>query len=643
MPTNKLTLTPDQRRAIDHDGDAALLAGAGSGKTFVLIEKTCRLVREKQVPLDRILIVVFNDKAAAEIRDRLGQRLGIPQTSIPEGTIGTVHAFAASMLRRHGTAVGVAPDFRVLDESLAHLDRLRTVRETLLTLAEEHQPQVLEAIDLFGFHGTVKLSIDLLQLSHRQPIVHEYAQVVNLLRQAFEARKRARNLLDFNDLESLFVKLLDIDEERQRLQAAFQWVIVDEFQDINPVQWKILSRIVCPGSNHLVIVGDPRQSIYRFRGADPSLFQAVQREITSRGGAAIFLNENFRSSQAVIHHANQVGERLFQSDFPPLIGTRSEEGALESLRFDGGEDADTRRLREAQAVLGKIKDLISEEASGITLLFRHRKAILTYEKILREAGIPYQTQSGESLLERPEVISVIVFLEHLLVRDKPDNDPSKRISQAALACSPLRDLGTDLPTDPVFLLEALFEACPSRFPLPWHRKNLQFLKKLLEGLMYMGESTLPAIVSALRVLREEEARIPCAPPMTEGSSSGAIRMMTVHESKGLEFPVVILCDLGSAGRPPLRRFLYDAGDGTVIFRQKDNEARGLKETPGKSARFEELEEEEKEAEAQESKRLLYVALTRARERLILPLPRETKESKRRDAWISWLKETPKKS
>lgn len=638
-PTPRLTLA--QEEAVLYDGSAALLAGAGSGKTLVLTEKIVHLVGEKKIPLDRLLVVTFTDKAAEEIRRRLARRLRRTEKDMPEGSIGTVHAFAASLLHLRGQKLGLSQDFTLMEESLAHLDRLRTVRQEILTLVNLRDPTILDTVDRYGFHGTIRLFLDLMNLSCRHQIAPSpHVVIVDHLRKIFFQKKRSQNLLDFNDLEALTLELLNRPEEKDRLQNNFQWIIVDEFQDINPVQWKILSQIHQPDKNNLVIVGDPRQSIYRFRGADPTLFEKVRSDIERSGGRTLFLSENFRSARSIIHCVNAVAGKMFEEDFPPLKNTRTAEGSTDILLFDPGVDSDSRRAAEAITILQKLENLYREgHAWGkMVLLFKNKNAVPYYECLLHQRQIPFVTTVSETLLERPEVICILLFLEQLALKNHPETDPQRRLALAGLEYSPLKDFPSNFSTESlVFFLESFFEPVLLRFPDLWHQMNLKAFKKLLEGLLQLGETSLSSLVAAVRVLREENAQIPCAqiPPRTGQVSM--LSLMTIHKSKGLEFPIVVLCDIEGRSGQTSRRYLYDASTSELLLKDKDRETRGLKERAQKSDRFEELEALEKRADKEESKRLLYVALTRAEEHLILPLPYEKTDRKRRDDWSGWLR------
>ncbi|MBI4373969.1 MAG: UvrD-helicase domain-containing protein, partial [Deltaproteobacteria bacterium] len=402
---------------------------------------------------------------------------------------------------------------------------------------------------------------------------------------------------------------------QEKIQKEFQWLFVDEFQDTSPIQWEVIERLHEPGQNHLVIVGDPRQSIYRFRGARPHLFWEAMKHIEKSGGSLFHLDENFRSAPDIISFVNRLAPSLFP-DFPRAMTARCPAGSspeIDLMWFEKNP-LETRRTLEAGRIAAEILKL-HRNGTGwnrIALLFRTRRAMPYFEKTFRREQIPFVSASGESLLEQPEVIQILFYFRKILRPEDP-------LATLALSYSKTGRFSFTPPAD-----EKLEKWIPGFFKKTDPANPVvQAFKDFILRLSEIDPSmTLEALLNTIHNLRSEEARIPC--PDSSEEKNG-VRLMTVHGAKGLEFPVVILCDLSarpSTSRPP---WLEHPEHG-VLFKEKEEIPTGLKEKLKKSDLFEELEKVESQAEDEESRRLLYVAMTRAQYRLILPLV-DSKKSK----------------
>ncbi len=618
--------TPSQKAAINYfEGDSAVMAAAGSGKTFVLVEKVATLISHG-VKLENILISTFTKKAGEEIRERVGQRLKLSPKQKSLLRADTLHGIAAELLRENKRH----QNFQILEGAFSRLEIIRTVRENLLRLAEEHSPEAVAGIERFDFHPAVHFFTDLLSKKHKITENFPYFKLLSELDRIYTEKKREKNLLDFQDLETELLQLLSNASILEFYQKKFQWIIIDEFQDINPVQWQILSRLHDPLKNKLVIVGDPRQSIYRFRGADPSLFSRVTQEIQNHGGKLFHLNENFRSSPEIISFVNQMNTTLFSESYPSLVPTKEDlKGKVETFLLQKG-NADHSRQEEAHWVTHKILSLKKEgwENNSFCVLVRTRNIIPYFEEIFQKSDIPYETSDGTSLLEQPEILSILFFLKQILL-------PEDSFLREGLSHSPLAALKIDdFPQNPwEEFISKIFENSLPLFHHPKSIAHVKAFKELVHQLETLGVSNLSSLIETIEALRHEKALIPSP---TEVSSKNAVKLMTVHGSKGLEFPIVFLCDIAGRRRSS-QRFFVKNEKGEIIL--KDNtESQGLKHKMTKSSLFEELEEKEKAEEEAESARLLYVAITRPIRYLFLPLPPPPKTKARKKEWAQSLHE-----
>jgi ATP-dependent helicase/nuclease subunit A len=509
----------------------------------------------------------------------------------------------------------------------------------------------------------------------------------------YRARKRAERAVDFDDLLVRTRDLLrDDDGLRAELRRRYRAFLVDEYQDVNRVQQELFQLIAGPGEPAgplLVAVGDLKQSIYRFRGADVAVFAGLVSSFAAGGGRVLALTENHRSVPALLALANAVSARALQ----PLEGaprpyelTFSPRDALLPRRDGGlatacellvdGEDgkAAERRQREARAVAARIGAIVSGAAGvsvrergpagvegdrrprhgDVAILFRRLTQVAVYERALRDAGIPYRLARGGGFYQAPEVRDLGELLASLA---EPDDD----VAWAALLRSPLcavtdgsllRLARLGLPSLPRRAEAELREAVPEpaeaarllRFVAAWRELRAARDRLAVDALLTTavdaldldaallaapdGERRLQNLEKALALaarfgaaggtaaelaahLRAQAARPP-REPEADLEPEDAVALLTVHQAKGLEWPVVFVPDLGARSRSDSRRAAFGP-DGRLTVARFDPE----REEWIATASLEEARDEDRRAAAAESRRLLYVALTRARDYLVL--------------------------
>ncbi len=614
-----MKVTDSQQQAIQSNHSTVLIAAAGSGKTFTIIEKVAQLLQSGLDP-SQLLITTYTKKAGEEIRLRLSKRLGHTVKGL---LADTLHGIASSLLREFHQEAQLPSDFVILEGALAHLEVTRLCRQELLKLAESGDAETLKLIEAYDFHPAVRLMISLIQQRNNLNLENfSYKSILEKLLAIYKTHKIEKALLDFQDLETEFLKLISnpqTSKVSKTLQERFQWIIVDEFQDINPIQWKIISQIYQPSLNKLMIVGDPRQSIYRFRGADPSLFDHVSSLIMKNGGESFYLNDNFRSAAPVIDFVNQLSPKLFPQIYPDLICHNDKVAGDVVIHELSGEKMDEIREDEVRWVISQILEIKDQgrPLDDITLLFKTRNQVSRYEEALKTHAIPYQTSDGESLLEKAESITLCWALKKILLKESAFLDE-------ALSYTPFKDFDWNVSHDSLNFLSTFFEKAASLYTTSQHPMIFAF-QTLSENLIKMGIENLSSLVEVLEILRQEKVQIPAAIP--EKEIQGGVKLMTIHGSKGLEFPIVFLCDIGARPRSTQRLFLQDA-QGRIHLRDFDEQSSGLVHKLSKSLEFEKCEEIEKIEDQLETDRLLYVALTRAVEKLFLPLPPLSKTAKR---------------
>jgi ATP-dependent helicase/nuclease subunit A len=508
-----------------------------------------------------------------------------------------------------------------------------------------------------------------------QPDVEiEINAILPLIQQCFRTAQqnyhqilKNQQALDFDDLERGAVQLLALTHIRTHWQNQVQALLVDEFQDTNQRQRSIVEALTDAQPGKLFIVGDARQSIYRFRGADVAVFRSVQADISTRGGLLLDLNLTFRSHPALLSGMGDLlapimgikddPQRPFQVAFTSLNASRREalagvQAPYVELLLGAGEDAVKGREISAGLLAARLRSLKENGEikawQDVSLLLRASSAFGVYEDALETAGIPYVTVAGSGFYERPEIRDILNLLRALadpwddlamvgllrspavgmsdpgitllrwpdpkstaislhlaLSRDLshlslPDQRAAQRAGELFAALAPL--VGR-IPVAEVLqrlagfsLYRAILAAAPQR---TWRN-----LEKLLQDAYASGLYSVHAYLEYLGRVREVGAREGEAP----GEAEEAVQLMTIHKSKGLEFPFVVLADAGRMERWRAGRWLLLPGNGAAFKTdQPDYETLLLRL----------LRQQDQEREAAENKRLLYVALTRAKEKLIV--------------------------
>ncbi|HEX3692297.1 MAG TPA: UvrD-helicase domain-containing protein [Solirubrobacteraceae bacterium] len=716
-------LTDEQERAASRrQGSLLLAAGAGSGKTAVLVERFARAVVEDRIAPGRILAITFTERAAGELRERLRARLlELGERELARQAeaafVSTFHGFCARMLRAHPLQAGIEPSFRVLDETFATRLQRRAFASALAGfLAGEREP----AVELAGAYGADPL---------RGMVLGAYAQLRSqgqipprllvgpdlpvpvgpnmeeaelgddvdaaLERQAlavcafidellerfgrqYEGLKRERAALDFDDLELLARELLGRRSLREAWSQRFELLMVDEFQDSNQRQLQILAAL---DRDNLFTVGDELQSIYGFRHADVRLFRERGEHLAERE-AALALTRNFRSRPPILVAVKRMFSERMGRRFAGLLATRENAPAVgpavELLLADrnGSErtgprhapstlpDAAPWRQAEAALLARRIHELIEQEgvaAGEIVVLLRALGDLPVYEAALRARSIATVAAVG-GFWSHQQVADMLAWLRALA-------NPLDELALYSVLASPLVGLSSDgmallasfahergagvwqslersgdelgallAPADRDRLARFRRTFTAERRELAL-RPIAALLRRALAASDYerhvlaldWGERRLASVHKLLRLARSyeaqegrdlrgfldhvahvEEALGGREPDALAAEQPDAVCLMSIHAAKGLEFPVVCVADLGR--EPNLRQgdLLVDA-DGRVGLRLLSLEHPEAAATLA----YEELREELRQTQEEEEDRILYVACTRARERLIL--------------------------
>ncbi|MDX2180086.1 MAG: ATP-dependent helicase [Bryobacteraceae bacterium] len=651
-----MRLTEAQRAAVTREGqDVCVVAGPGSGKTRVLVARFVWLVRERGANPHRIAAITFTEKAAAEIRSRLAAELGPEAEKAP---VSTIHGLCLGILKRHFEAVGLAPNFAILDERLAQL----TLREAIGAALDEmlaRDPARLRALfhawstsdpvgDLASAFEAIRLAGDGFPPPTAPPpadaigtrFASERETLDAVLREAaqrYRETKSAQAKVDFDDLEELTAALLDRDERlREEIAGQFDHILMDELQDTNPVQWQLVARLRRPG--RFFAVGDINQAIYGFRHATPDAFRAYRESVERAGGEIDYLRENFRSRAAILEAAERVCFGMPGIERPGLKAARefaNVDAPVVELTAIENFDAVLRSAIEARWVAGEIARLTAEgrRYSDCAVLFRTGGRFPDFERAFLDAGIPYIVTGGKTFFERQEIADLLNYLRVLAnPRDEialfgvlrspffgwsdaeilAARDPKRSLAETVSlpALDERRRLRNQVSPDR--LLARAMDACDYEGSLDAAgRANVRKLLALIRDLWAERPRTIAAIVAHFDRLREaaDEPNAPAA------ESLDAVELMTIHSAKGLEFPVVFLAALDAMPSNESASLVYSAASGLGakwrIPDSKGNEddARDSFAETHRAARL--------PREKEEASRLLYVGMTRAEDRLYL--------------------------
>src|SRR5213080_439533 len=595
-------LNPVQREALRAtEGALLVIAGAGSGKTRVLTYRVAHLINAVGAKPNEILAITFTNKAAGEMRERLEHLLGRGARGL---WILTFHAACGRILRREAQRLGYRSNFTIYDQA----DQHRLVKQCLEEL--ERDPKRFTPR---GIHNQISHAKNQLigPAQYAERVQSFYDQTVADAYQLYQRRLFASNAVDFDDLLMLTVDVLErFPEAREKWQSAFRYILVDEYQDTNHAQYRLLQLLAAPDMN-VCAVGDPDQSVYGFRGAD------INNILDFPGTRTIALEQNYRSTNSILDAANHVITNNRERKPKELW---SELGDGEPVHVVEVEDEHA----EARFVAAGIAALVEEGFSGdeIAVFYRTNAQSRVLEDVLVRQGVAYQVIGGPRFYERAEIKDAIAYLQAI-------DNPYDAVSLTRIANRPRRGIGDtslarlqtwadaqgrSLWEAMEFAEEAGVGAAPLRAVSGFRTlmQSLQsgalefpvseLLERTLERSGYLealeAERTIEALgrlenlQELVGVAREyqETAEEPSLSHFLQEislfsdqdsirSEESLVTLMTLHNAKGLEFRAVYLIGM-EEGIFPHSRSIEEQG----------------------------IEEE---------RRLAYVGMTRARERLVL--------------------------
>ena len=412
-------LNKQQLEAVKYiDGPLAVFAGAGSGKTRVITYKIAYLL-SLGISIDNILAVTFTNKAANEMKERLEKLLGI---SVKNLWIGTFHSICLKILRMFGNSLGIRNNFVIFDEE----DSLSLVKEVMKELNIDIKKINPKAV--FNAISDSKINLVTCQEYSNFRDSNYFSKIVSSVYSLYEEKITQNNALDFDDL---IVKTVDLFKENKDVLSSFQemfkYIFVDEYQDINYAQYMFI-KLLSNCSNKITIVGDDDQSIYSFRGANPSIMFKFGEEFPE--AKIIKLEQNYRSTENILSVANSVVNNNKNRN-KKILWTNKEIGIPVQL-IQAANERD-----EAQKIVRIIEDKVKHEGrklSDFLVLYRLNAQSRNFEEALIASSVPYQIFGGFKFYHRKEIKD---FLAYLRIIDNPDD----RISILRVINYPKRNIG----------------------------------------------------------------------------------------------------------------------------------------------------------------------------------------------------------
>jgi DNA helicase-2/ATP-dependent DNA helicase PcrA len=411
-------LNPAQREAVlTTEGALLVIAGAGSGKTRVLTRRIAHLLAAVGAKPPEILAITFTNKAATEMRERVEDLVGPPARAC---WVMTFHAACGRILRREAQRLGYKSNFTIYDTA----DQLRLVKQCLESL--ERDPKRFTPRGILSQISNAKNQL-IGPVEYKSRVASFYDQTVADVYELYQKRLFAANAVDFDDMLFLTVDVLErFPEAKEKWQKAFRYVLVDEYQDTNHAQYRFLQLLAEKHSN-VFAVGDPDQSIYAFRGADIRNVLEFERDFP--GARSIALEQNYRSTNNILEAANAVIRHNRERKDKNLW---SELGDGEPVRVIEVEDEHS----EARYVAAEIAMLVEQGYSGneIAVFYRTNAQSRVLEDILVRQGIAYQVIGGPRFYERAEVKDLVAYLQVI-------DNPFDALSLLRIANRPRRGIG----------------------------------------------------------------------------------------------------------------------------------------------------------------------------------------------------------
>lgn len=574
-------LNPEQREAaLCFDGPLLILAGAGSGKTRVLTYRVALLMAEKGVDPARILAITFTNKAAEEMRGRIHRLAGERAGSI---WVSTFHSACSRILRREAERLGYRKGFVIYDDD----DQLRMISRLIRDMdldTKRYPPRLVRSLITDAKNEMIDAD------SYRARIKDELTEVVSGVYKAYQGQLLRNNAMDFDDLLLNTVAVFELyGPVLEHYQERFSYINVDEYQDTNPAQYRLV-KLLSAGHRNLCVVGDDDQGIYSWRGAD--LRNILEFEKDYPESRVVRLERNYRSTRVILEAANNVVS-LIPGRKEKRLWTEREEG--EPIRYffaNSGSD-------ETAYVALEINRLLEGGEYGhrdFAVFYRTNAQSRPLEEMLLRFGIPYKIVGGFKFYERKEVKDALAYLKFLLNPDdavslrRIVNEPKRGIGETTLAhldafarsqgvgmwealrrAEEVPNLGAAASRKIAGFVEliAALSAEIEQLPLPELLQAVLERSGYLEALAQEGTFEAEGRSENLQELKNAMVEFSASNP-GEGldaflervslvaeidlydEEEGAVTLMTLHNAKGLEFPAVFIVGMEDGVFPHMR-------------------------------------------------------------------------------------------
>jgi DNA helicase-2/ATP-dependent DNA helicase PcrA len=601
-------LNPEQQKAVQStEGPLLILAGAGSGKTKTLTHRIAYIIASNKATPFNILSVTFTNKAAGEMRERVAHLLGAraeDRAFMPY--MGTFHSICVRLLRQDGEAVNIPRNFVIFDEG----DRQSTVKRITKQLHIDEKtfpPRVIGS--LISSAKNELLSPQQYAGTANSPAQKVAAQVFPM----YEKELRDARALDFDDLISRTVSLMENNPEvRNKWQQQFKYVMIDEYQDTNTAQYKLV-KLLTNKDNNVAVVGDDWQSIYSWRGADFRNILNFEKDFPKC--TVIKLEQNYRSTKAILEAAHSViSQNQQRSD--KKLWTDAGKGSPVQIVPVGSERA------EGEAIVRRIRTLTDIKVRNyrdFAILYRTNAQSRSIEETFIHYGIPYRIVGGQRFYDRKEIKDIVAYLRLIYQpEDRASFDRIVNVPTRGIGAKSLQNFQEWQDQNGLGLEQALQEVTTCNTLTAKARQGLSELADIIQASRNLMEETpLPALLDSLTRRLDYMRFLSDGTPQGESrqenvkellgvaqsyqevglagfleevslisdldsweSNGNAVTLMTLHAAKGLEFPVVFMTGMEETIFPHSRA-LYD------------------------------------QSEMEEERRLCYVGMTRAREELFL--------------------------
>lgn len=570
-------LNENQKKAVLHtEGPLLILAGAGSGKTRVITHRIAYLVGEKRVPPTGIFAVTFTNKATEEMKNRIIRLIGPQGASV---FIKTFHAASVYILRRYGERIGIPSSFSIYDTS----DQATMVKEILLQMRLD--PKKIRPESIVSKISEVKDKAELIDgadpaLLTQKTHFYDFQEIYD----EYHRLMAKNNALDFNDLLIKTVQLLRSDADAlQRLQRQWSHFMIDEYQDTNYAQY-LIAKYLASASTNLCVVGDDDQSIYSWRGADIRNILNFEKDYLN--AAVITLDRNYRSRQPILTAASSVIKNNVNRKEKNLNAHKGEGEPVVWCRTNN-------EYGEAEFVVNTIISLKHREnlsSSDFAVFYRTNAQSRVFEDRLRKENIPYRVVGGMKFYERKEIKDILAYLkfianpQDLVSMLRIINTPSRGIGRVTIdkirdhaarggesEWSVIREnrLGEKLPKGLIDFRAMMIQCQETSREIP-RTKLSAFVEQVLELSGYVksleeddtmeSRSRLENISELMNSVFDYEQAYPEAtlvqflqdislytseenPEEDPENRASMVTLMTVHNAKGLEYPVVFLTGL----------------------------------------------------------------------------------------------------